>query len=1435
VKAQQSIDFNVNNFCLVGSAKVYSDGNYFQLTDGIGQNRKGAIWSNDKLDLSQPFIIHFTANFGDQIDLPAPPATPLYKYGADGVCFVLQLDNRAKTAIGGMGGAIGYGTYFPGEVNDPTSAISNSIAIEFDTWRNELEDEIDKYGDITSPKFRQDHISFLKNGSQYPDQTEKHELLRGGVGVDIEDGKPHCIKIEWVPGTLGPPEVAAQFIVWIDDLGPYIKLIDQEHLNSSFSSNMVYWGITSATGNYKNLHTISFDNNIFVRPVVTICYGDNIRLNTIAFKQNGTSSPTFEWFPTTGLSDPNIQSPIASPLTTTEYIVKMKIDGNVATGKVKVNVNGKAEESSLKLYKKHKFNVVGYSDIQVMSILKTAECGYLLCSQPIASDYNEQNKSYYCLINLVKTDCNGEKIMQTMLSRDENQNGLHHSCVSSVCNLFLKNNFAYERPFCMTSENDFSFEDLKENIGYLLTGESSNPLAASYNRDMYVMNISTDLNVKSSMVFGFNEQDRGEFVLQSKDGTIAATGLSKLYSSGAPNYNSTRKLLFTKLKLVDESGVSKLYTHEYMTKHTDWIEAGDCRIYSSSSYGIEGNFLSEAYNFYGDLVSYLVVGNANNGIGNDKTLVLKLNNVSDLPIEWAYIYTDGTNILSPVSVLRDSDGTGYFILANGLYPTIFKIDVDGNVIQGLSKRITNSSYINFTNYSLTETNDNNLCILLQGTNSRFPEETITYKIDKALSNAVLTYSLGSTDLNNDGYTDPLKPQSITKTNPTGFASLMESVSTPNNQTRNMLLSISNLNENICESISTANILNPVAIVRSEDIKNTISVSGLTKIEHTFSPKLPDNQSTTLCSTKTCYCENDHIKVDIRHKETIEPGDEGKCCYIISFNSLPNACHVSKLRIFLNGNTYDINDFQLSPDGYKEIKFCVNEFSSSSTIMFQYLTNSGEIICSDTKNISCYCSCGNFDKNSINVYLTPTNEPPDDECCYYLTLGSDLPCAMKFDGIEMSVSEEVYANLNNTNFLAFDNWSESVTGPNNGFYKIMWAPPQNKKITKFELPLYFGKICVSGVYDVSRDISFKIKNGNSYCPLVWNYDLNCERNCCDVFDNLITEYRILQHQDDPCCFDIEFWNNRALSNIFCELDSVILTFPDNVRLSFSEATYLDPEDDRWKIGGEPGNKNQILNICADPGKVTNKNPFEVTVQFKGKNGKILCDKKQIFNIDDCFSDCCSDLEVDCQRIDDGNGNCSYHFNVRYLESSHNCDIYGFDIIDESNHSAISEWVVRCTESYPFELKKINYLLSGTGYNISVPCAGYNIGDLIRINLYNKDLKVICSKTISLCGLGREIANPTETFENENVIISDLMCKPNPISDYAVLSFYSNKSNYVTIVLADIFGRKISTLSNGKCRSGNNSLPVQTNNLSSGIYYIRLRSGEIVKVIPIIILN
>ncbi len=142
-----------------GSASC--DGACCQLTDDVS-GQAGSIFSSSPIDLTQPFGISCSLNFG-----------PKDAQGADGFIFIL-----AETpGLGNGGGGIGYEN-LPGA----------SIGIEIDDYQN------GGYGDPAA-----DHMAIISQGNM--SHTGGTSLVPPITIPNVEDGGYHCFNVNWNPAT----------------------------------------------------------------------------------------------------------------------------------------------------------------------------------------------------------------------------------------------------------------------------------------------------------------------------------------------------------------------------------------------------------------------------------------------------------------------------------------------------------------------------------------------------------------------------------------------------------------------------------------------------------------------------------------------------------------------------------------------------------------------------------------------------------------------------------------------------------------------------------------------------------------------------------------------------------------------------------------------------------------------------------------------------------------------------------------------------------------------------------------------------------------------------------------------------------------------------------------------------------------------------------
>ena len=199
----------------IGSAYVNANNEYVITNDVL--NLSGALWSKQRIDLSQSFDFQIAVYLGTK-DLN----------GADGITFTLQNDPRAGAAQGAFGGWMGVDSYLGG----PTPIVP-SIVVEFDTFNNGA-------GDLAN-----DHTGVYLNGDAMNASVANTFLAATSIGTNgnIEDGAYHLTRYVWSPTT-------QTFQYYFDgvQLGSFNK-----DLISYFGSQYVLFGFTGSTGSYANL------------------------------------------------------------------------------------------------------------------------------------------------------------------------------------------------------------------------------------------------------------------------------------------------------------------------------------------------------------------------------------------------------------------------------------------------------------------------------------------------------------------------------------------------------------------------------------------------------------------------------------------------------------------------------------------------------------------------------------------------------------------------------------------------------------------------------------------------------------------------------------------------------------------------------------------------------------------------------------------------------------------------------------------------------------------------------------------------------------------------------------------------------------------------------------------------------------------------------
>jgi large repetitive protein len=265
-------------------------GDCYRLTSTVPGFQTGSVWYLNKVNIEDGFDLYFDVFLGCNDG------------GADGIAFVLQ---PISTGIGTAGEGLGY------------EGVNPSLAIEIDTWQNTNRND---------PAY--DHLALQSNGvvdHGTPENLAGPVLALPG-GANIEDCQAHSMRVFYRAGV--------QLLQVYMDCSLRLSY-SGDIVNQIFGGDPeVFWGFTGATGGFVNeqrfcLDYISFTEDL---PDTAICLGESVQL----FAGSGDS---FLWTPGTGLDDPTIASPIATPSSTTTYVAQITdVCGQVRTDTVTISV-----------------------------------------------------------------------------------------------------------------------------------------------------------------------------------------------------------------------------------------------------------------------------------------------------------------------------------------------------------------------------------------------------------------------------------------------------------------------------------------------------------------------------------------------------------------------------------------------------------------------------------------------------------------------------------------------------------------------------------------------------------------------------------------------------------------------------------------------------------------------------------------------------------------------------------------------------------------------------------------------------------------------------------------------------------------------------------------------------------------------------------------
>lgn len=293
-----TMDFSTNGTCLTFNSSagiVTNDSTVLRLTNN-NSNQVGSAWFNTPQTVQNGFTTSFQFQF---TGYSSPPA--------DGIAFVIQnVPTSPLAAIGytgGNGGALGYGDDDANTDPSQGEGIPNSLAIEFDTYHNSWDPDVQNNGDASHVAVQSCGMGPNTSHHYYFCAVESDLNSTLGAPVDVPnlaDGAMHNVVIKYFAAcSTCSPATPANIHVMLDtvDLYPSGVNVDLSSIGLG-TGGSAYVGFTGATGadsEYQDILNWTFSQTAVVSTTAPTVFSFLNGSGVVAYEYTGqlnSGSPT---------------------------------------------------------------------------------------------------------------------------------------------------------------------------------------------------------------------------------------------------------------------------------------------------------------------------------------------------------------------------------------------------------------------------------------------------------------------------------------------------------------------------------------------------------------------------------------------------------------------------------------------------------------------------------------------------------------------------------------------------------------------------------------------------------------------------------------------------------------------------------------------------------------------------------------------------------------------------------------------------------------------------------------------------------------------------------------------------------------------------------------------------------------------------------------
>jgi hypothetical protein len=201
----------------------------------------------------------------------------------------------------------------------------------------------------------------------------------------------------------------------------------------------------------------------------------------------------------------------------------------------------------------------------------------------------------------------------------------------------------------------------------------------------------------------------------------------------------------------------------------------------------------------------------------------------------------------------------------------------------------------------------------------------------------------------------------------------------------------------------------------------------------------------------------------------------------------------------------------------------------------------------------------------------------------------------------------------------------------------------------------------------------------------------------------------------------------------------------------------------------------------------------------------------------------------------------NFNVTALSDSGAATVNG-NVKDNSNHPLDGAFVYAVDgnqQVYSFGIsdKEGNYTISGLvpgSYNVTSQLYGYNDAQTNSVSVdYSTQFSTTSSFTLSPEAVTSVIKSTPMLSSIKNFALNQNY--PNPFNPSTVISYSVPYQSKVTIKVYNILGKEVATLLDENKAAGNYSIAFNAGQLSSGVYFYQLTSGNFISTKKLVLLK